>query len=164
MGFLLPGFSMNLSRCLLIGLVLVVAACAPKPPVDANGRELERLSVATASGTHDFWVEIADDEESRRRGLMFRPPLEDDRGMLFQFEAASEQAFWMKDTPSSLDIVYIAPNGKIVSISASTTPYSEQPLPSYGAANGVLEVRAGRMTEIGARAGDTVQHPFFGTK
>ena len=95
---------------------------------------------------------------------MFRPPLEDDRGMLFQFEIAAEQAFWMKDTPSSLDIVYIAPDGKIVSIAANTTPYSEQPLPSYGAANGVLEVRAGRMMEIGAKAGDTVQHPFFGNK
>jgi len=155
---------MFVSRRLLISLAFLVAACAPKAPVDANGRALEQLSVATASGTYEFWVEIADDDASRRRGLMFRPPLEDDRGMLFQFEIAAEQAFWMKDTPSSLDIVYIAPDGKIVSIAANTTPYSEQPLPSYGAANGVLEVRAGRMMEIGAKAGDTVQHPFFGNK
>jgi len=153
---------MPLSRRLLIGLAMLAAACAPKPPVDSAGRALEPLAVVTASGRHDFMVEIADDEPERQRGLMFRPPLEDDRGMLFQFEAAGEQAFWMKNTPSSLDIVYIGADGRIVSIAHNATPHSEQPLPSYGAANGVLEVRAGRMTEIGAKAGDRVEHPFFG--
>ena len=92
---------------------------------------------------------------------MYRPPLEDDRGMLFQFPAASEQSFWMKNTPSSLDIIYINPQGRIVSIAAHATPYSETPLPSNGAANGVLELRAGRADEIGAKPGDRVRHPFF---
>lgn len=153
---------MTLSRRLLIGLVLLVAACAPKPPVDSAGRALEPLTVVTASGRHDFMVEIADDEAERQKGLMFRPPLADDRGMLFEFETAAEQSFWMKNTPSSLDIVYIGADGRIVSIAHNATPFSEQPLPSYGAAKGVLEVRAGRMTEIGAKAGDRVEHAFFG--
>ncbi|MGQ2989868.1 DUF192 domain-containing protein [Brevundimonas sp.] len=153
---------MPLSRRLFVGLMLLAAACAPKPPVDAAGRPLEPLTVVTSSGRHDFLVEIADDEPERQKGLMFRPPLADDRGMLFQFEAPAEQSFWMKNTPSSLDIVYVAADGRIVSIAHNATPFSEQPLPSYGAAKGVLEVRAGRMTEIGAKAGDRVEHPFFG--
>lgn len=153
---------MILSRRLLIGLALLLPACAPKPPVDSAGRPLEPLIVVTSSGRHDFLVEIADDEAERQKGLMFRPPLADDRGMLFQFDAPAEQSFWMKNTPSSLDIVYIAADGRIVSIAHNATPHSEQPLPSYGAAKGVLEVRAGRMTEIGAKAGDRVEHPFFG--
>jgi uncharacterized membrane protein (UPF0127 family) len=151
-------------RLILTGLLLVVAACAPheKPPVDGAGRPMESLSVVTASGAHKFWVEIADDEAERQRGLMFRPPLEDDRGMLFEFETAAEQGFWMRNTPSSLDIVYIGADGKIVSIARHATPFSEAVLPSNGPAKGVLEVRAGRMDEIGAKPGDTVQHPFFG--
>lgn len=153
---------MPLSRRLLLGLVLLAAACAPKPPVDAAGRPLEPLTVVTSSGRHDFMVEIADDEPERQKGLMFRQALADDRGMLFQFEAPAEQSFWMKNTPSSLDIVYIGADGRIVSIAHNATPFSEQPLPSYGAAKGVLEVRAGRMTEIGAKAGDRVEHAFFG--
>ena len=153
---------MILSRRLLVGLVMLAAACAPKPPVDSAGRPLEPLTVVTSSGRHDFMVEIADDDVERQKGLMFRPPLADDRGMLFQFEAPAEHSFWMKDTPSSLDIVYIGADGRIASIAHNTTPYSEQFLPSYGAAKGVLEVRGGRMTEIGAKAGDKVEHPFFG--
>jgi uncharacterized membrane protein (UPF0127 family) len=150
-------------RLFVSGLFLVLAACAPgaRGPVDAAGRALEPLTVVTASGEHAFMVEIADTEEARQQGLMFRQPLADDRGMLFEFETATEQGFWMKNTPSSLDIVYISADGKIVSIAAHTTPFSEAVLHSNGAAKGVLEVRAGRMAEIGARAGDTVRHPFF---
>ena len=145
-----------------LGLSLLVAACAKDVgPVDAEGRPLEALTIVTASGEHKFLVEIADDEAERQRGLMFRPPLEDDRGMLFEFPVAEEQGFWMKNTPSSLDIIYIDPTGRIVSIASHATPHSEVTLPSRGAANGVLELRAGRAEEIGAVPGSTVRHPFF---
>ncbi len=156
---------MGFSRRMLLAGGLCAAglasACAPKGPVDSAGRPLETLSIVTASGEHRFMVEIADDEAERARGLMYRPPLEDDRGMLFQFPAATEQSFWMKNTPSSLDIIYIDPQGRIVSISSHATPYSQTPLPSNGAANGVLELRAGRVDEIGAKPGDQVRHSFF---
>lgn len=152
-------------RLLIIGslaLGLAMSACAKSDvPVDQAGNPLEELTVVTASGEHRFWVEIADDDAERERGLMFRPPLEDDRGMLFEFPDSAERSFWMRNTPSSLDILYIDGAGRIVSIAHHTTPYSETPLPSNGAATGVLEVRAGRAEEIGAKAGDRVVHPFF---
>ena len=161
----MKGETMDFSRRILLAAALSAAslssACAQSGPVDAAGRALEPLSIVTASGEHKFMVEIADDEAERQRGLMYRPPLEDDRGMLFQFPAAREQSFWMKNTPSSLDIIYIDPQGRIVSIAAHATPYSETPLPSNGAANGVLELRAGRAEEIGAKPGDQVRHSFF---
>jgi uncharacterized membrane protein (UPF0127 family) len=148
---------------LAAALALAVAACANNSaPVDAAGNPLEPLTIVTASGEHAFMVEIADDDAERERGLMFRPPLEDDRGMLFQFPDVAERGFWMKDTPSSLDILYIDPTGRIVSIARHTTPYSQTIIPSNGGAKGVLELRAGRSEEIGAEPGDTVRHPFFG--
>jgi uncharacterized protein len=150
-------------RSLALAFVgLALAACAGgQQVVDERGRPLEPLSVVTDSGEHHFLVEIADDDASRARGLMFRPPLEDDRGMLFEFPVAREQSFWMRNTPSSLDIIYIDPTGKIVSIAKHTTPYSEGQIRSFGAANGVLELRAGRADEIGAKPGDQVKHNFF---
>lgn len=156
---------MDYSRRILLALAFSAAtltsACAQNAPLDAAGRPLEPLTVVTLSGEHKFMVEIADDDDERQRGLMFRPPLADDRGMLFQFPQASEQSFWMRNTPSSLDILYIDPQGRIVSIARHATPYSEAPIPSNGPANGVLELRAGRADEIGARPGDQVKHPFF---
>lgn len=142
-------------------LVLSGSACAQSVPRDEAGNPLEALAVVTASGEHAFWVEVADDEAERARGLMFREPLAGDRGMLFQFPDMAERGFWMENTPSSLDIVYIDDRGRIVSIARHTTPFSRQIIPSYGAAKGVLEVRAGRTEEIGAEPGDTVRHPFF---
>lgn len=152
-------------RFLIVGtlvLGLALTACSkPSGPVDEAGNPLEPLTITTASGAHEFMVEIADDDTERERGLMFRPPLADDRGMLFEFPDSAERSFWMRNTPSSLDILYIDPTGAIVSIAHHTTPYSEAQIPSNGAASGVLELRAGRAEEIGAKAGDKVTHPFF---
>ena len=112
-------------------------------------------------GGERFVVEIADDEAERQRGLMERPPLADDRGMLFQFPDVAERGFWMHNTPSPLDIIYIDPRGRIVSIAKNAAPNSDEIIPSNGPAMGVLELRAGRADEIGARPGDIIRHPFF---
>jgi uncharacterized protein len=50
----------------------------------------------------------------------------------------------------------------VVSIARNTTPFSEQSIPSYGPAKGVLEIRAGRADELGLEPGDEIRHPFFG--
>ena len=67
---------MNHSRRLMLILALSAAAattaCAKKGPLDENGRPLEPLAIVTASGEHKFMVEIADDDERRQRGLMYR--------------------------------------------------------------------------------------------
>lgn len=145
-----------------IGAALLVAACAGQgAPKDAHGNPLETLTITTSSGTHRFMVEIADDEAERQRGLMERPPLADDRGMLFQFPDVAERGFWMHNTPSPLDILYIDPRGRIVSIAKNAAPNNDAVIPSNGPAMGVLELRAGRSDEIGAKPGDVVRHPFF---
>ena len=143
------------------GLILLAGCAGAGTAQGPNGEPLEPLTVVTATGEHPFMVEIADDEMERQRGLMHREPLADDRGMLFQFPDVAERGFWMHNTPSSLDIIYIDPYGRIVSIAERVTPNSDAIIPSNGLAMGVLEIRAGRADEIGAKAGDRVRHPFF---
>ena len=147
----------------LAGLVLL-AGCAGAGTAGPNGEALEPLTITTSTGEHRFMVEIADDAAERARGLMERPPLADDRGMLFQFPDVAERSFWMHNTPSSLDIIYIDPYGRIVSIAERVRPNSDAMIPSNGPAMGVLELRAGRADEIAARPGDRVSHPFFATE
>lgn len=147
-----------------IGLMLLAGCAGAGAPSGPNGQPLERLTVVTSSGEHRFMVEIADDELERQRGLMERDVLPADRGMLFQFPDVAPRGFWMHNTPNSLDIVYIDPTGRIVSIVKRAAPESDEVLPSEGPASGVLELRAGRTDEIAAKPGDMVRHPFFGTQ
>ena len=148
-----------------VGLAsLTSAGCSggsDSPATSAGAGGAEPLTIVTDTGRHAFQVEIADDEEERQRGLMHRPPLAADGGMLFEFPVAEEQSFWMHNTPSSLDILYIAPDGRIVSIARNTTPNSDTPIPSNGAASGGLELRAGRAAASSADPGDQVVHSVF---
>ena len=120
-----------------------------------------KTGAATAAKTAHFNVEIAATSEQREQGLMCRANLKDDYGMLFEFGDSSERTFWMKDTISGLDIIYIGGDGRIVSIAKDAKPLDWTPLPSHGDATGVLEIKAGMSDKLGLKAGDSVVHPFF---
>ena len=141
------------------------AASAPaKAPIGAVGEApagFEALETVTPSGRTRFFVEIADNDAERERGLMFRKSLAPDRGMLFDFKTPREVAFWMKNTLIPLDIIYIRTDGTILSIARNTTPLSEAPIPSGGPVVGVLELAGGRTGEISLMPGDRIEHRIF---
>lgn len=101
-------------------------------------------------------VEIAENDAERQKGLMYRPYLSDSVGMLFVFNASSPQSFWMKNTMISLDIIYVGADKKIVSIQKKAKPYSEESLPSFEAAQYVVEVNGGYCDQYDIRVGDTI--------
>lgn len=150
-----------------LSAVLLLSACAAPDKAAGATTEagaispLEDLQIVTRTATHNFKVEVADEESERTTGLMNRPSMAPDRGMLFEFEDEQERSFWMHNTYIPLDIIYIDHTGRIVSIAANTTPFSQTPIPSMGAAIGVLELNGGRAEALGIQAGDTVRHPFF---
>ncbi|WP_306146090.1 DUF192 domain-containing protein [Roseibium sp. MMSF_3412] len=123
---------------------------------DGKRLRTEPLTVESAEKTHRFTVEVAVSAPERSRGLMFREEMAADDGMLFIFEKEGDRYFWMKNTPLPLDIIYIDAAGKIVSIAADTTPFSEQTIPSGAPAKYVLELNAGTSAERGIVVGDTV--------
>ena len=152
-------------RAAVAGMILAVsvAGCALAEPKkkDAADVHLEPVTVVSSNGEHRFMVEIADTEPERERGLMFRPSMADDRGMLFEFQDVNERSFWMHNTYIALDIIYIGRDGKIVSIARDAKPFDDTPLPSYGPARAVLEINGGLAAKLGIAPGDTVRHPFF---
>jgi uncharacterized membrane protein (UPF0127 family) len=152
----------NLVRAAFLGVVVSLGACAP---VNAeSGASIgpnaptEELIVETANGPVRLNVEIADDEAERNHGLMYRETLPDDRGMLFDFPERERAIFWMRNTPLSLDIIFIGSDGRILNIADHTTPYSDAPVPSIGPTRAVLELKAGRAEALGIRPGDRVRH------
>ena len=122
---------------------------------------LDGLDVDTKTGKHHFEVEIAKDEASREKGLMFRKYLPPDRGMLFEFDTEEPLEFWMKNTPLSLDIIFIDHAGVVKSIAANAEPLSETTIPSGAPADAALELLGGEAAKIGLQPGDQVEHPFF---
>jgi uncharacterized membrane protein (UPF0127 family) len=138
--------------CLVISMVTSLAAAA---------QGLEPLEVTTASGAYPFQVEIANNETSREKGLMFRLFMPADRGMLFEFEKNQPVAFWMKNTYIPLDMVFIAPDGRVTHIAAKAEPLSEAVVPSGGPCIAVLELNGGTAARIGLAPGDKVKAAFF---
>jgi len=133
-----------------------VGGAVGKPPAG-----FEALEVVTPTGRTRFFVEIADTDAEREKGLMFRKDVPPDRGMLFDFKTPREVAFWMRNTLIPLDIIYIRADGVVLSIARNTTPLSEAPIPSGGPVVGVLELAGGRAGEIGLMPGDRIEHRIF---
>lgn len=119
----------------------------------------DQVGVHTQDGEVRFSVEVADTYETRAQGLMHRTEMAADHGMFFVYPDADQIAFWMKNTPLPLDIIFISPKGIICSIAANTTPYSTENIPSVCAAQTVLEVNAGVAAAAGLRVGAPVRHP-----
>lgn len=118
------------------------------------------VTVRTAGGaTHRFDVELARTKLEQERGLMFRTNIPANGGMLFAPYPAEgapprEASFWMHNTPSSLDILFVRPDGTIARIVANATPYSSTRILSGEPVNAVLEINAGRAAQLGIAAGD----------
>ncbi|MEQ1490479.1 MAG: DUF192 domain-containing protein [Terricaulis sp.] len=154
-------------RAVAFVTLLASGACAQQGAETTSGASIgataqtEVLTIDAHGGSVRLNVEIADDEAERNQGLMFRDPLPDDRGMLFHFQTPERASFWMHNTPSSLDIIFIGVDGRILNIADHTTPYSDEPVPAAGMTRGVLEIRAGRAAELGLRPGDRVHHRIF---
>jgi uncharacterized membrane protein (UPF0127 family) len=139
-------------------MLAALATCvASSGSVLAQTLPVEPLDIMTARGDFHFKVEIADTDATRERGLMFRKTLAGNRGMLFDFKTARPVAFWMKNTLIPLDMLFVGPDGHIVSIARDAAPMSETPIPSGGDTLVVIELAGGRAAEIGAEPGDLVR-------
>jgi hypothetical protein len=122
----------------------------------------DQLTIATSSGeTRAFRIEVAETSRQRVQGLQLRRDLESGTGMLFDFKVVQPVAMWMKNTFISLDMLFIAADGRILNIARGTTPLSLETVASAGPVLGVLEIRAGTADRLGIKAGDRVQYPIF---
>jgi uncharacterized membrane protein (UPF0127 family) len=96
-------------------------------------------------------IEIADNEDKRNTGLMYRDKMDENQGMLFLFQVEEQQAFWMKNTILPLDIIFVNAKREVVSIQKNAEPYSEKSLPSFKPARYVVEVNAGYTDKYGIK-------------
>ncbi|MGL4727726.1 MAG: DUF192 domain-containing protein [Bosea sp. (in: a-proteobacteria)] len=127
----------------------------------AHAQTLEPLTIVTSTGRHAFQVEVMRTPEGRSKGLMHRQFMPADRGMLFDFGRVEPVAMWMQNTYISLDMFFVAADGRIVRITERTEPLSTRTLPSGEPVLSVLELNGGAAAKIGAKIGDVIEHPLF---
>lgn len=148
----------GIAMALLLGLASAPQA-AQWSPAQLKDFPRSTLTIQRASGRDTLQVFIADTPARQSQGLMWIRDLPADHGMLFLLDAPRPMQMWMKNTYLPLDMVFFAPDGRIVQIVARTTPLSTDIIASDSAVGGVLEIRGGEAARLGLAVGDRLVHP-----
>ncbi len=161
-------FSMLLS-IFLIGCSVPTTAKPPSltsasqtPTPESLGQTLPISAKAIVPNGTKIQLEVAQTPEQQAKGLMYRPALPDDRGMLFPFPSAQPVSFWMKNVPVPLDMVFLQ-NEVVKYIQIAAPPCTSEPCPTYGPntpIDKVIELRSGRSAELKLKVGDIVKIEF----
>jgi uncharacterized membrane protein (UPF0127 family) len=153
-----------------IALVLLLALGCSNPPATHSPAVTETQPPSRTGPRvifpdgHVVHVEIANNDELRAQGLMYRDQLAPGDGMLFFFPSDGYYPFWMKNTRIPLDIIWIDANRGVVDVKFEVPPCRADPCPNYppkGDARYVLEVAGGVAKQHGLKAGDVLR--FEGT-
>lgn len=141
-------------RLLCLGLL----ACGPVRAQDAPQLGLPRIDLA--AGMHRIDAQVAATPQSRTIGLMFRRDMAANEGMLFVFEQAATQCFWMKNTLLPLTAAFVADDGTIVNL-ADMQPQSLDSHCSAQPVRYVLEMHQGWFAKRGLKPGARLSGPPF---
>jgi uncharacterized protein len=148
-------------------LIVVFALCLANYHCVVFAQEparIEPITISTQTASTLLSAEIADNEELRQRGLMFRHILPTDQAMLFDFEIPRPAAMWMKNTYMSLDMLFVREDGTIAALAENTVPKSLDTISVQEPVRGVVELAAGTVKRLSIRKNDKVFHRIFKTK
>lgn len=142
----------SLKKTLILGGIVlsIIAGCSQTQ--DSNQPQAT-ITIAD----QEFTVEVANNPETRKEGLMNRTELAKSEGMFFIFPASETRTFWMKNTLIPLDIIF-ANNNEITKIHHSAEPCEADPCPQYNSdtpSNQVIEINGGLSKELGITEGQT---------
>jgi uncharacterized membrane protein (UPF0127 family) len=152
------------TRALFMALATMFVVAVLQSPLRADGRPMilptdpVPLLIDGGQGQRSFTVEIARTARQQEQGLMFRQTMADDHGMLFAFDQNVPVAFWMKNTPMPLDLIFIGSDGRIRAIRRGE-PFSTDIISPAHPVQFVLELKAGTAQKAGVSEGDKVRHP-----
>ena len=122
--------------------------------------QLQLPRIQLQAGMHQIQAQVAATPDQRSVGLMHRAEMPQSEGMLFAFEQATLQCFWMKNTLLPLTAAFIADDGTIVNL-ADMKPQTTDAHCSEQPVRWVLEMNQGWFAKRGIKAGFKLQGPVF---
>ena len=141
-----------------MGLLVALLTAATAASAQDGPQKLPAITLN--AGMHLIRAEVAQTPEQRSTGLMFRQAMGQNEGMLFAFEDAGQQCFWMKNTLLPLSVAFVADDGSIVNIE-TMKPQTEDSHCSTKPVRFVLEMNEGWFGKRGIKPGFKLQgQPF----
>lgn len=145
-------------------LRFLFASCFALFGAEAFACSQDKVALRGDWGAANFTVEVADDDEERAQGLMFRESLATSAGMLFVYDTPRPVAFWMKNTLIPLDMVFLDKTGTVHHIHENAIPGDLSPIFGGDSILAVLEIKGGLSSQLGITPGSLMQHPAFGSE
>ena len=133
---------------------MFVGGCTRRP---AGDRVSLRFVDADGHPSEQFSMEVAASVPSRMRGLMYRRALGSREGMIFLFPDTRVQSFWMKNTYIPLDMVFVAPDWRVVGVLENVPPLTEDSRSVGVPSQYVLEFSGGTVRALGVKEGTLVR-------
>jgi uncharacterized membrane protein (UPF0127 family) len=133
-------------------VVLALAAAAAAVPALAQDAQTNLTRVGLSAGMYQIDAQVAQTQEQRATGLMYRRQMPQHEGMLFVFEQPSVQCFWMKNTLLPLTAAFVADDGTIVNL-ADMKPQTTDSHCSDKPVRYVLEMNQGWFAKKGIKPG-----------
>lgn len=134
-----------------IGLMVTALTLSKMAPAQGVPQlDLPRIKIS--AGMHLIDTQLALTDQQRATGLMFRKEMPQSEGMLFVFEHASQQCFWMKNTLLPLSAAFVADDGTIINL-VDMKPQTTDSHCSQRPVRYVLEMNQGWFAKKGIKAG-----------
>lgn len=115
-------------------------------------------------GAASFRVELADTEQARAEGLMFREKMPRFSGMLFVYPRPQRASFWMKNTLIPLDMLFMDESGIVLHIHHQAVPGDLTPIDGGKGILAVLEINGGLAAALKIDVGSQLRHPVLADK
>ena len=125
-----------------------------------EGPQLNLPRVPLSAGMYQIDAQVATTPVERQIGLMNRPSMPQQEGMLFVFEVPATQCFWMKNTLLPLTAAFVADDGTVVNL-VDMKPQTTDSHCSSKPVRFVLEMNQGWFQKRGFKAGLKLGGPPF---
>ncbi len=131
---------------------------APSKPEADSLTDASTIKLKHTNSNKVLSAQVAVSEAKKAQGFMNDNNIGDNDAMLFIFGSLQELTFWMKDTPTSLDIIFLDNDMKVVSFYVNTKPNQTTEIyPSIFPARYAIETKAGWANSVKLTTGDSFE-------